>query len=205
MSPLATPVVSTLPDRLMVGQRTLNPFILVRIQVWQPTIDMNTEEYLDLVDENDIVIGRKLRSEIYAEGFLNFRAAHAFLINSKGQLWIPRRTAHKVLLPLALDFSAAGHVESGETYDDAFAREVFEELAIDVSKVEHRLLGKLTPKDGVKIFQQVYEIKSDTTPNYNPDDFIESSWVTPQEIVEKIEGGEKAKSDMAFIIRKFYL
>jgi isopentenyldiphosphate isomerase len=166
---------------------------------------MNKEEYLDLVDQDDNVIGRKLRSEVYAEGLLNFRAAHVFLVNSEGKLWIPRRTAHKTLLPLALDYSAAGHVESGESYEEAFARETMEELNIDVLKVTHRLLGHFTPKDGVKIFQQVYEIKSDETPKYNLDDFIEAYWLTPKELVEKIKGGEKAKSDLALLVEKFYL
>ena len=68
---------------------------------------MHPEEYLDLVDENDTVIGKKLRSEIYAEGLLNFRVINVFLINSKGQIWIPRRTASKAIFPSALDFSAA--------------------------------------------------------------------------------------------------
>jgi len=44
------------------------------------------DEYLDLVNENDEVIGRKLRSEIYAEHLSNFRVVNAFVVNSKGEL-----------------------------------------------------------------------------------------------------------------------
>jgi len=166
---------------------------------------MHPKEYLDLVDENDNVLGRKLRSEIYAEGLWNFRVINVFLINSKGQLWVPRRAADKAIFPLGLDFSAAGHVESGETYDDTFAREVQEELNIDVSKVPHKLLGHVTPKDGVRVFEQIYEIQSDETPAYNTDDFTEYYWLTPQELVEKIEGGEHAKDDIVPLIKRFYL
>lgn len=163
------------------------------------------EEYLDLVNENDEVIGRKLRSEIYKEGLLNFRVVHVFIVNSKGLLWIPRRTAHKSLFPLGLDYSAAGHVESGETYDQTFVREVQEELNIDVSTVPYRTLGMLTPKDGVKVFEKVYEIQSDEAPSYNADDFCESYWLTPQEVVTMIENGEVAKDDLAFVIKQFYM
>ncbi len=166
---------------------------------------MHPEEYLDLVDENDRVIGRELRSTIYANGWKNFRVVNVFLKNSKGQLWIPRRTAHKAIFPSALDFSAAGHVSSGESYDEAFAKEVQEELNIDVSKVRHRLLGYLTPKDGAVLFMQVYEIESDETPQYNPDDFSESYWLTPQEVVTRIENGDSAKNDIPFLIKRFYL
>ncbi len=167
---------------------------------------MHPEEYLDLVDENDQVIGKKLRSEIYAEGLTNFRVINVFLVNAKGQLWIPRRTAHKAIYPLCLDFSAAGHVSSGETYEEAFAKEVREELNIDVATVPHRELEYLTPKKGVIVwFSKVYEIQSDSAPEYNPDDFIEAFWLSPQEVKARIEGGDKAKSALLPLIEHFYL
>jgi isopentenyl-diphosphate delta-isomerase len=84
---------------------------------------MQTDEILDLVDENDIVVASRPRSEIYAENLHNFRVINAFLVNGNGEIWTPRRTAHKRIFPLALDMSVGGHVESGETYDEAFARE----------------------------------------------------------------------------------
>ena len=166
---------------------------------------MHPEEWLDLVDENDQVIGRKLRSDVYAEGLKNFRVINVFLINSKGQLWIPRRTATKAIAPSALDFSASGHVSSGETYEEAFAKEVSEELNIDVTKVPHRELGYLTHKDGFDLFMKIFEIKSDETPRYNPEDFTEAYWLTPTEVLQKIEAGDKAKTDIPTLIKMFYL
>lgn len=132
------------------------------------------DEYLDLVDENDVVIGKKLRSEIYAEKLSNYRVANAFIVNSKGEMWIPRRTADKKIYPSCLDMSVGGHVESGEGYDETFKREVAEELNIDTDKVECRLLGHLTPKNaGVSSNMNLYEIKMDEAPDYNKDDFVE--------------------------------
>src|SRR3990167_1715083 len=93
-----------------------------------------SDEYLDLVDDNDIVIGKKKRSEVYAEHLSNFRVVNAFVINTKGELWIPRRAAHKRVFPLCLDMSMGGHVETGDSYEQAFARETREELNIDVHK-----------------------------------------------------------------------
>ena len=60
----------------------------------------DNDELLDLVDEQDRIIGSGLRSEIYREGLSNFRVVNAFLINDAGQLWIPRRTANKRIFPL---------------------------------------------------------------------------------------------------------
>lgn len=166
---------------------------------------MHPEEWLDLVDENDQVIGKKLRAEVYAEGLLNYRVINVFVVNSAGKLWIPRRAAHKALFPLGLDVSAGGHVESGETYDESFAREVQEELNIDVSKTPYRVLGHMTPKDGVHGYERVYEIQQEEAPAYNPDDFIEYFWLTPAELIARIEGGEKAKGDLPKLVKRFYL
>ena len=166
---------------------------------------MNTEEYLDLVDENDQVIGRKLRSEVHAEGLHNFRAVNVFIVNEKGEIWIPRRQAHKQIAPLGFDMSMGGHVESGETYEEALKREAMEELNIDTDLIPVRLLGHLTPsKDGVHCFQNVYEIRSDVVPEFNPDDFIEYFWLNPQVLLDRITSGEKAKSDLSILVKKFY-
>lgn len=86
------------------------------------------DEWLDLVDENDQVIDRMLRSEVMKKGLKNFRAVIGFIKNNKGQLWIPRRVKEKISFPLSLDMSVAGHVGVGETYDKAFRREAAEEI-----------------------------------------------------------------------------
>lgn len=163
------------------------------------------DEYLDLVDTQDNVIGKKLRRDVYTENLSNFRVINAFVVNSKGEIWIPRRTADKRIFPLCLDMSVGGHVESGETYDDTFRRETAEELNIDISKVEYRLLDKLTPEsDGVSAHMQVYEILLDEAPEYNPADFVEYYWLTPEDALKRINEGEKAKEDLPILIKKFY-
>ncbi len=125
------------------------------------------DEYLDLVDSQDTVIGKKLRSEVYVNHLSNFRVINAFVVNSKGELWIPRRAADKRIFPLCLDMSVGGHVESGESYDEAFKRETNEELNIDVDYITYRFLGKLTPEsDGVSAYMQVYEITLNEAPDW---------------------------------------
>lgn len=163
------------------------------------------DEYLDLVTEKDEVIGRKLRSEVYAENLSNFRVVNAFVINDAGKLWIPRRAADKRLFPLGLDMSMGGHVESGETYDFAFKRELAEELNINADENGYRILGTLNPhENGTSAFMTVYEIKTNTTPKYNPNDFVESFWLTPQEVLDRLAAGDKSKEDLPRLIRHFY-
>jgi isopentenyl-diphosphate delta-isomerase len=164
------------------------------------------DEVLDLVDTTDVVIGKIPRSVAHKEGLSGVRAVNAFLINTKGQLWIPQRTLKKRIFPGALDFSMGGFVASGESYDTAFMREVQEELRIDVSATSYRLLGKLTPdQEAVTSFMQVYEIPTEQAPNYNRADFIKGSWVYPQELDVTLKSGVYAKPDIGIVLKRFYL
>jgi isopentenyl-diphosphate delta-isomerase len=163
------------------------------------------DEYLDLVDSENNVVGKRRRSEIYALGLRNFRVINAFIVNTSGKLWIPRRTADKRVFPLCLDVSMGGHVKSGETYRDAFVREISEELNINIYEYDYRFMGKLTPeKDDVSAFMEVYEIATDVEPLYNKEDFVESFWLYPREVLERIDNGDIAKEDLPKLIRHFY-
>jgi isopentenyldiphosphate isomerase len=169
-------------------------------------IPIDSDELLDLVDENDQVTGQKKRSDIYREGMSNFRVVNLFLINSKGELWIPRRSAHKRIFPLCLDMSMGGHVASGESYEEALQRELQEELNIDLEAAGYRLLGQLTPHEHkVSAFMRVYEVQSDRVPAFNRNDFIEYFWLTPRQALSRIRQGEPCKDDLPRLIRHFYL
>lgn len=163
------------------------------------------DEFLDLVNLHDGVIGRERRSQVYAQGLSNFRVINAFIVNSKGELWIPRRTATKRIFPLSLDVSVGGHVESGETYEQAFKRETKEEINLDLKIIPYTFLGHLTPqKHKVSAFMNVYEIQSNFTPYYNKDDFVEYFWLRPEQLLKRINEGEKSKSDLPKLVRIFY-
>lgn len=163
------------------------------------------DELLDLVDEQDRVIGQKRRSEVYAEKLRNIRVVNAFVINSKGELWIPRRTAGKRSYPLALDMSMGGHVESGETYEETFVRELKEELNLEASQCNPRLLGYLTPHThDISAFTKAWELRQDEPPRYNPDDFTEYFWLTPAALFQRLHDGDISKSDLPKLIKYFY-
>lgn len=166
----------------------------------------NPEEILDLVDKNDHVVGTITRKEAYAEGNKNFRVVHGFIKNSDGKLWIPRRVATKKLYPLGLDFSIAGHVTSGETYEEAFIKEAQEEVGLDLSTIPYREIGHLNPyQDDISLFQKVYEIESDAVPEYDTHEFCEYKWLTPEEILERFQNGESMKSDIPKVVELCYL
>lgn len=84
-------------------------------------------EYLNIVDENDNIIGVDTRNNIYDSGTSNFRVVHA-LIFLDNKLIVPIRSSSKQYFPNCYDFSVGGHVQAGESYDEAINREIKEEL-----------------------------------------------------------------------------
>lgn len=164
------------------------------------------EELLDLVDEQDNIVGSMLRGELYKQGLRNYRVVHAFIINSEGKIWTPKRLATKKLFPNGLDYSIAGHVTSGETYEEAMNKEASEEVNLDLNVIEFKEIAYLNPHtDNVHCFQKLYEIKMDEAPDYCREDFQGYEWLTPQEIIDKFEAGESMKEDIPTVLRRFYL
>ena len=163
-----------------------------------PEID-HPEEKLDLVDANDQPIGVIDRAEILQleenkRGFA--RAVLVFLLNEDGQLWIPVRAPHKKVAPNGLDGSVGEHVGQGETYEAAAIRGMDEELAIKSSADELEYVGTVPPFPGIPYFHKVYLYSSNDIPSYNKDDMAGYEWLAPQQLVDRLESGAKAKEIM---------
>lgn len=85
--------------------------------------------YQDLIDENDNVIGKATRKEVKEKALLH-RAVFVFVFNSKGELYLQKRSANMTVFPLLWGISASGGVDAGEDYEGAAVRELSEELGI---------------------------------------------------------------------------
>ncbi len=164
-----------------------------------------TDELIEIVDDNDIVVGTMLRSEAAKLNLLNFRAIYVWLVNSQGQLYVPVRARHKRLYPGGYDFSVAGQVAVGESYENAFRREVMEELNFNVDDHKWREVAKLTPNEnGVACFLRLYEVVANIEPEFNKDDIESAEWLTPKQILLNIYCGQYFKPDIPMTLRMFY-
>lgn len=98
-------------------------------------VGQRSDELFDVVDADDCVIDQATRGRVHAEGLVH-RAVHVFAFDRKGQLFLQKRSHLKDTMPLRWDSSAAGHLDSGESYDAAAVREVEEELGIAGAQLE---------------------------------------------------------------------
>lgn len=88
----------------------------------------------DVVNARDEVVGAA-SDETIAKQSLICRVAFVMLVNSLGQLLLHQRSSSKKSYPLYWSGAAAGHVKLGESYEEAAAREMQEELGV-VTKLE---------------------------------------------------------------------
>lgn len=145
------------------------------------------DHLLDIVNENDEVVGQELKSLKLKKNFIS-RVVAIFIRNSEGKLLVCKRGAKEEIAAGLYDLAAFGNVESGESYIDAAKRELLEEVNIDT---ELRFLGKFYQEveiDGklFKIFVSIYIGTSDVTPETSEE--IESwKWMRIEEIEKEME------------------
>jgi isopentenyldiphosphate isomerase len=156
------------------------------------------DEVLDLVDQNDRVIGTVAREEVASKmlalpGYV--RAADCFIVNDSGQIFVPRRSPHKKMAPNGYDFSAGEHVASGETYIQAMVRGFLEELGIRVAVSDLLHIGTLDLRalGLLPYFDAIFVYRTNTTPDYNKNDFVSHEWLSPAEFIARLKAGEVAK------------
>ena len=90
----------------------------------------NGDERFPLVDEEGRVIGSATRGECHNGSHLLHPVVHLHVFNSKGELYLQKRPEWKDIQPGKWDTAVGGHIDDGETPEDALTREVGEELGI---------------------------------------------------------------------------
>ncbi|SEW15997.1 Isopentenyldiphosphate isomerase [Prevotella sp. khp7] len=90
----------------------------------------NSEERFPLVDEEGRVIGSATRGECHNGSRWLHPVVHLHVFNSRGEVYLQKRPEWKDIQPGKWDTSVGGHIDYGETPEQALTREVREELGI---------------------------------------------------------------------------
>ena len=151
-------------------------------------IDRPLVEYFYVVDEDDRVIGKATREECHEKGLIH-RSVYVFILNSKGELFIQKRSPLKDLYPGYYTGSATGHVEYGEDYTQAALRELKEELGISppIKFVSKFKCFSETEKELSALFIGLWDGKI----RFNNKEISEGFFMKFEELKRDIETGKK--------------
>jgi 16S rRNA (adenine1518-N6/adenine1519-N6)-dimethyltransferase len=137
-------------------------------------------EIFDVVNDRNEVIGQKTRGEVHANR-LRHRAVHIFVINSRGRIYLQQRSHLKDVSPLKWDSSAAGHLDTGESYSDSAIRELEEEIGIKVESTE--LAAEIAASEGTdNEFVELRLARHDGPIRCQPDEIAAGEWFKPEDI-----------------------
>lgn len=99
------------------------------------------KELLNIVNENDEVIGVETREKIHQEGLLH-REIHVYFVTPNKEVICQHRAKDKDLFPDLLDATVGGHVEVGDSYEKTAIKETQEETGVEISKNDLIFISK---------------------------------------------------------------
>ena len=159
------------------------------------------DELVVIVDRDNNITGSTTRRQMRAER-LPHRCSYILVFNSRGELYVQKRTVIKDIYPGYWDPAAGGVMQTGESYEESAAREVGEELGI--RDVELRPLFDLWFEDERsavwgRAFTCVYD--GPLALQAEEVDFVEM--MTPGEVLRRAAEGETFTPDGLIVVKRY--
>lgn len=149
-------------------------------------------EYFDLVDSNNQLLGvSKPRPHVHRDGDWH-RAIDIWILNSKRELLLQKRSLEKESYPGLWEVSCSGHISAGDESLPSALRELEEELGIKAAPENLQLVFQVkescSTNNGTFInneFKDVYLLKADLTPDQlhlQTEEVSAVKWITINEL-----------------------
>lgn len=161
------------------------------------------EELFDVLNEKGEYTGIiENREKCHKDGLWH-KAVTIFIINSKGQVLLQKRSSKKKLWPNMWDITAGGHVLAGELGFEAAIRECKEEIGIELQKNDLLFIGssKSTNIKGQIVnnhFNEFYIANKDvdeTKLKLQEEEVSEVKWFDKEDIIAKIKNNKEGITD----------
>ena len=158
------------------------------------------EEYVDIVDEDDSVIGSASWHEMMSKGLLH-RTSNVFVFNSKGELFVHRRADNLRLYPGMWDVKFGGSVRAGESYEEAAKRELEEEANIAGVRCAELFRMKTRRKEN-NVNRAVFRCVHDGPLRLDQEEVAEGKFVSIEE-AKKMQKEEKLSPSAVDVLTEF--
>ncbi|MGN9812101.1 NUDIX domain-containing protein [Micromonospora sp. BQ11] len=145
----------------------------------------SADELLDIVDEQDRVVGQARRGEVYGRR-LRHRCVFVLARDAAGRVFVHRRTAGKLVFPSLYDMFVGGVVGAGETYDEAALREAEEELGVSGLPTPVPLFRFLYETPEHTWWSAVYEVRSPSTVDPQAEEVAWHAFLTEDELERRL-------------------
>ena len=159
-------------------------------------------EFLDVVDDNDNVVKKAPFDEVYKKK-LPHRIIHILIFNSKGEMALQLRSAKKSFAPLHWSTAVGGHVQSGETYQQAALREFQEELGT-TAELEFAFNDFYENESGLKKFIATFKADYEGPFKINAEEVEKIEFFSMEKISEMIKAGENFHPELAFLLENHF-
>jgi isopentenyl-diphosphate delta-isomerase type 1 len=146
------------------------------------------EELFPLVDNNGRVTGFASRKECHSGSKKLHPVVHLHVFNNKSELLLQKRSKNKDIQPGKWDTSVGGHVDYGETIEEALYREVNEELGI-TSFIPEFIGSYIFESEIEKEMVYAYRTICESPINFDPNEIDEVRFWTINEIKENTGKG----------------
>lgn len=151
-------------------------------------------ELIDIVDKNGNFTGEVLEKEIAHDRNLLHNEIACFVINSNNEILLQKRSMNKRFNPGKWGL-CAGHVDSGESLEDATIREIKEEIGLDLTVDElhtftEREVNIKEKNSHIAYFYYLVTDKKEDEFVIQEEELSEVKWFNVDYIIELVEKGD---------------
>jgi isopentenyldiphosphate isomerase len=158
------------------------------------------DEIITIVDVDNNVVGSAKRREMRARG-LPHRASYILVFNSKGELFVQKRTMSKDIYPGYYDVATGGVVLVDESYDLSAKRELAEELGARNTSLTPHFDFKHEDEDNI-VWGRLYTCTYDGEIIFQAEEVESGEFLTIDQVLE-LSKKESFTPDGLYVFKRY--